>query len=571
MYAAKKKMPLSFKHLLIVFGLSISITVGIIALQLILNINMPPIPKMAIGSPRLAEAELKFSAADSFDPDGKIVEHFWNFGDGLGAKGKDVTHTYLSEGTYNLTLTVRDDDGGDASLSHDLVIMPRNMPPVISVNYSQSFFTMTHQTFDASASTDEGAIVSYSWNFGDGEILTGPVVTKTWYKPGNYQVILDIVDNYGATATQIFDISVVNSPPTINLKISKITAEANDPIDFDASDSTDREGTVEGYLWDFGDGTTATEPKVTHKFSQPGEYNVNFTATDNDGVIETKLTKINIIGNYWPTAEAGESFSVRVFSNFVFDGTGADADGKIVLYEWDVESDGIYDLKSENTGSLQYRYNETGTYTATLRVTDDEGATGTDTVTVTVRDQNKAPTAMMTVGNQKIKVNTDITFDATPSSDSDGQIARYEWNFGDGFKSDKKVVKHQYPSDGKYTVILTVEDNEAARNSISKYVIVYTTAKDEDDWVKPVPVISYRKLDSLVFEFSDNSYDPDGYIANRKWDFNGDGTFDVDTNEWVTPIKKQYTYEKAGSYLVKLLVTDDDGATKYQTQYIWVD
>ena len=85
-----------------------------------------------------------------------------------------------------------------------------------------------------------------------------------------------------------------------------------------------------------------------------------------------------LFGNKTPIADAGANQTANVGIPTLFNGTGKDPDGKIVLYEWDFDNDGIYEYSNKTTGSATHIYNETGVYTACLRVTDDKGATDTD-------------------------------------------------------------------------------------------------------------------------------------------------------------------------------------------------
>jgi len=85
-----------------------------------------------------------------------------------------------------------------------------------------------------------------------------------------------------------------------------------------------------------------------------------------------------------PVANAGSNHSAQVGDTVSFLGTGTDADGSIAKYEWDFDGDGIYDWSSGTTGSTTHVYDTAGTYTAVLRVTDNEGATSTNICTITV-------------------------------------------------------------------------------------------------------------------------------------------------------------------------------------------
>jgi len=87
-----------------------------------------------------------------------------------------------------------------------------------------------------------------------------------------------------------------------------------------------------------------------------------------------------------PIANAGLDQTVAVGELISFSGTGSGSSGSFIKYEWDFDSDGIYDDTCEACGNIQHAYNEVGIYTATFRITDSNGATGTDTRIITVTE-----------------------------------------------------------------------------------------------------------------------------------------------------------------------------------------
>jgi PKD repeat protein len=86
-----------------------------------------------------------------------------------------------------------------------------------------------------------------------------------------------------------------------------------------------------------------------------------------------------------PTAIAGQDVSISPGGTVQFSGAGTDEDGIITKYEWDFDGDGVYEWSSNENGLTTFIFNNAGTYTATLRVTDNEGNTATDSLTVTVK------------------------------------------------------------------------------------------------------------------------------------------------------------------------------------------
>lgn len=102
---------------------------------------------------------------------------------------------------------------------------------------------------------------------------------------------------------------------------------------------------------------------------------------------ETEIsTTTTLTENLPPIADAGADFKVSVNQEFPFNGSGTDPDGKVVLYEWDVDGDGVYDTSCNMCSKDKHSFDKPGQYLATLKVTDDKGVTSTDTITITVTE-----------------------------------------------------------------------------------------------------------------------------------------------------------------------------------------
>ena len=150
-----------------------------------------------------------------------------------------------------------------------------------------------------------------------------------------------------------------------------------------------------------------------------------------------------------------------------FDGTGSsDTDGTVASYSWN-----FGDNTAAGTGSKpSHTYTAAGTYTVTLTVTDDAGATDTVSHDVTVTaPPNVKPTAAFTSSNTDLAA----SFDGTGSSDTDGTVASYSWNFGDNTAAGTgSKPSHTYTAAGTYTVTLTVTDDAGATDTVSHDVTV---------------------------------------------------------------------------------------------------
>jgi PKD repeat protein len=202
-----------------------------------------------------------------------------------------------------------------------------------------------------------------------------------------------------------------------------------------------------------------------------GEYYK--TSGDRDGSIHTDENDANlwftIFDNYdAPVANAGKDQSVYTGKKVNFDGSLSTASegSSIVKFEWDFENDGIIDDEGENT---LYNYNQKGTQTCRLVVTDSIGVTSEDTCLVDV--MNRRPTAEFTFYPTDPSIQDKVNITDT-STDPDGSITSWLWDFGDGYTSELQTPTHKFETEGEYNVTLTVTDDENATDTYTMSVPV---------------------------------------------------------------------------------------------------
>ncbi len=400
-------------------------------------------------------------------------------------------------------------------------------------------------SFDGSTSSDpDGTIVSFDWDFGDGNTAVGEAASNTYASAGTYTVTLTVTDDEGATNVVAEDVTVsaANLSPTASFTSGSVDLVAS----FDGSTSSDPDGTIVSFDWDFGDGNTAVGESASNTYASAGTYTVTLTVTDDDGVSDVATESVTVsAANLSPTASF-TSGSVDLVASF--DGsTSSDPDGTIVSFDWDF---GDGNTAVGETASNTYA--TAGTYTVTLTVTDDDGVSDVATESVTVSAANLSPTASFTSGS----VDLVASFDGSTSSDPDGTIVSFDWDFGDGNTAVGETASNTYAAAGTYTVTLTVTDDDGVSDVATESVTVSAAN------LSPTASFTSGSVDLVASFDGSTSSDPDGTIVSFDWDF-GDGNTAVGETA-------SNTYATAGTYTVTLTVTDNAGASASSSAAVFV-
>ncbi|RLF51234.1 MAG: hypothetical protein DRN11_03145, partial [Thermoplasmata archaeon] len=204
-----------------------------------------------------------------------------------------VSHRYIDNGTYNVTLTVWDNNGNNATITKPIKVW--NVPPVANFTWQPANPTdLDTVQFTSTSYDSDGVIVNYTWQFGDNTTAYGMNVTHLFANDGTYNVTLVITDDDGATATITKSIVISNIKPKALFTFSPKHPQEKKKIKFDASMSYDRDGNIVNYTWHFDDGTTAYGIVVYHKFAKKGVYDINLTVTDDDGATNSIISAIEV-------------------------------------------------------------------------------------------------------------------------------------------------------------------------------------------------------------------------------------------------------------------------------------
>ena len=253
------------------------------------------------------------------------------------------------------------------------------------------------------------------------------------------------------------------------------SGDEGSPIPFDGSLSSDSDGSIVSYEWDFDyDGVSfdvdATGSNPSHTYADDGTLTAALRVTAADGATAIDTASVTV-DNVDPSADAGGPHAGVEGSPITFGGSASDPGADVLTYQWDFDYDGVsFDVDA--TGSNpSHTYADDGTFTAALRVTDDDGATAIDTASVTV--DNVDPSA--DAGGPYAGVEgSPITFGGI-ASDPGADILTYQWDFdydGVSFDVDASGVdltgpQPTYAAAGGYTAALRVRDDDGGISPIS--------------------------------------------------------------------------------------------------------
>ena len=469
-------------------------------------------------------------------------------------RGEDVAALLL-----DATITVSAPSGGGGGGG------PANTAPTANAGSDRTADEGDSVTLSGSADdteTDPGALI-VSWSQ-----TSGPPVA-TFVDTNTLTPTFRAADN----GTHVFTLTVTDLGPgpltnsnTVTVEVDNVApvvdAGANQTIrlseDVTLGSTFDDAGSADTHIAtiDWGDDSDddtidpANSPlSASHTYAEGGDFTVTVTVDDDDGDSDSDTLTVTVqVVNLPPIADAGADQSAAEGDTLLFDGSGSTDDGgEIVQYLWD-----FGDNQTAEGVTVTHEYGDSGDFTVTLTVVDDEGAASEpDTAIATIT--NVVPT--VDAGDDQT-VDEGDTVSITPTfqdaGSDDTHIAVINW----GDQSDVTVIDsavspiaadHAYGDQGTFTVTVTVTDDNGGIGTSSLTV----TALNVTPEVRAGTDIGGLVGEDVTFAgaFVDPGFDDTHTII---WTL-GDGTIIADD---LTPT---HTYASAGEFTATLTVTDDDG------------
>jgi len=491
----------------------------------------------------------------SDDPDGTIENYTWTFTDITPQilYGPTPTYDFQNVGVFTIWLTVTDDDWRTGM--NDVWITINNQGPIADAGpYQQHPAVKGTRMLNGTLSYDpDGTIENYTWTFtydGVPQTLYGETPSFFFNITGSYWFTLVVRDFDGATDSDTTLIQIVYYPPIADAGTDQ--AGLRGIYIMNGFDSDDPDGVITNYTWTFNDGGIQTLYGMypQYDFTNLGNFEITLNVTDDDWRYGEDTTWVNTT-NQPPIANAGPDQDTK--RNVTFDGSGSSDEIGIVNYTWNF----TYDSSSVELWGINpyFDFNISGVYIVMLNVTDGDGASGFDNVTITISFDLPIADA----GPDQGILKSIYWLDGSGSDDLDGTIENYTWTFiygGSPIELWGVNPSFNFLLEGSYDITLNITDDDwRYGENITTVDIVFLHPIAEFTWL---PYDTNKGIKQIIGSGSD---DLDGTIVNFTWTFTYDGS---PQEIWTENF--DFNFSIPGIYPITLLVEDDDGLTDSITE-----
>ncbi len=471
---------------------------------------------------------VKFTDASSGNP----TSWKWDLGTGPAVFGQTVSTTYTSPGTYSVTLTISDGTSTNTITKTNYIVVPDPPKAEFTSDKNSGCYPQTIQ-FTDQTNDPSGAITSWLWDFGDGNIDSVANPIHTYNTPGDKNVTLSVKNQFGCENTLTKQKFISIQDGVFADFTNSISASCNPPADINFQNFSSGAGTL-GYSWNFADGTApSTAVSPTHSFTKAGSYFIILTVSSTTGCSDTAGKEITVGA---VKADFNAASALCHGKPIAFTNTSSPVPNRA---KWDF-GDGTF----SDELSPSKIYNVPGDYVVKM-VADFGGCFDSVTKTVTVRD--KFPFDFTSQSQPNCKSPLRVTFTPQPNG---GTV--YKWIFGDGGTSTLPNPTHDYKDFSTYDVTLIVINPSGCYDTLVKPgFIEYKRPGVRINNLRAEGCIPYTHTFTARLNFQDS-------ILTYQWNF-GDNTSSVDS----TPT---HNFPNVGAYRIRLTVTTALGCTLTSTR-----
>jgi len=489
------------------------------------DVIVNPIPTLILNSPSVCGSTAATVTATPNPAGGTFL---WN----TGATTSSITVSPATSTTYDVEYTL---NGCSVTGSTTVTISP---DPVADFTFNNA----CNNVAIGFTNTSSGNGLTYEWDVNNNGTVdyTTANISHTYPNPGTYSVNLFVTSVDGCTheTTQTVEVYAI---PASNFEVATVCV-GDETVFTDLSSISN--GSITGWSWNFGDGTTSTLQNPTHDYGTAGVYSATLVTTSNNGCTNSITLDVTVINT--PTA----NFTVNdecYYTSFNFQNTSTLG---IPNHSWN-----FGDGNTSNQVNPNHTYNGPGEYLVTLTIATNSGCSATITQTVTAFHQPNAQFTATSVCENNANEFTDVS---TINNSLGDNITGWSWNFGNGNSSTSQNPTHTYSSENTYNVTLTVTTNNGCTNQVTIPVSVY-----------PTPVANFNssvECFGTATQFTNSSTVSSANTPNNinqwLWEF-GDGGTSTSQNPG-------YTYSAAGAFNTTLIVTTNNGCTHQITLPIFV-
>jgi hypothetical protein len=468
----------------------------------------------------------------------------------------------------------------------------QNTPPVANAGVAQPAATGTSVTLDGSGSTDvDGDVLTFQWSIADrpigshSEISNASAVMPTFRVdvPGTYLFRLVVRDPSGAaSAPSTVAVSTVNSPPVANAGPDQSVA-GGALAQLTGAGSTDADGDALSYAWQFVQIPSASAARLedantvspTFFPDRRGTFVVRLTVFDPSGASSSDVLNVTT-ANTAPDANAGPDQSIALGTVIQLDGSAStDVDSDGLGYSWSFTSrpeGSVAALSASTAPSPTFVVDVAGLYTLQLIVSDGQGGSDIDTVTITTL--NTRPVA--NAGPDQAVINGQaVTLDGSLSADADGNALTFSWALTarpsgsaatlSGATAPQATFVADVP--GTFVAQLTVSDGTLTSDAETVAITTGNTVPVADAGADPPKGAAGARVDLS----GQASRDADGNPLTHTWALLSRPDGSTVTLDALTGVTTSFTPDLGGDYIVQLIVNDRFASSQPDTVLVRVN